>query len=1041
CRQAGFAMLSSGSVQEVMDLGGIAHLSAIEASLPFMHFFDGFRTSHEIQKIDCIDYEDFAKLLNWEAVEKFRKKALNPEHPVLRSTVQNPDIYFQVREAAGRFYCAIPGIVEKYMESINAITGRDYGLFDYYGAQDADRVIIAMGSVSGAIKETVDWLNSKGEKTGFVNVHLFRPFSTEHLIAKIPGTVKKIAVLDRLMEAGAAGEPLYTDVCTAYVNKGVRPMIYGGRYGLSSKDTSPAQIKAVYDNLSQAEPKDKFTIGIVDDVTGRSLDAEDGFFIEDPGTKSCKFWGLGSDGTVGANKNSVKIIGEYTDMYTQSYFEYDTKKSFGITKSHLRFGNNPIRSTYLVKNADFIACHNQTYLHKYEIIEELKKGGTFLLNCDFALNELDDKIPASIRRHIAENDIKFYIIDANKIAQEEGLGNFANMVLQSAFFKLAGIIPYEDAVKYMKDGVEKTYGKKGAVVVSKNMAAIDRGASGLVEVSVPAEWRDAEEGAKEGATNVKDDLPDIIKNILVPINAQKGDDLPVSAFIGMEDGTMPLGTSAYEKRGIATDIPVWNAEACLQCNRCSYVCPHAAIRPYLMNEDEKCNAPDEFECVKAKGKLKNYHYTLQVSALDCASCGCCALECPAKGKALVMKPIAEAEAKQGHWEYGLSISEKAESLSADVKGTQFKKPLLEFSGACSGCGETTYIKLLTQLFGDKMYFANGTGCTQAWGSAMPCVPYTVTGEGRGPAWSNSLFENNAEFSLGMCLAVAQQRSAVRDQATELLSIAESAEVKGAVEAWLDNFSDLEGSQKPSRELVSVLEATKFEGRAKELADVILLHKDQLTKKTMWMVGGDGWAYDIGYGGLDHVFASGEDVNVLVVDTEVYSNTGGQSSKATPLGAVAQFASSGKKSSKKDLGRLMMTYGNVYVAQVSMGADRQQVINALIEAEKHPGPAIVIAYAPCINHGIKAGMGTVQAEMKRAVDSGYWNLYRYDPKDKEKPFTLDSKEPSLDYREFLEGEVRYSSLELAFPDNAKELFEKAKEEAKERYEIYRKLAEN
>ena len=1039
CRQTGFAMLSSGSVQEVMDLGGIAHMAAIEASLPFMHFFDGFRTSHEIQKIDCIEYEDFAKMLNWDAVGKFRKKALNPEHPVLRSTVQNPDIYFQVREAAGRFYDDIPGIVEKYMESINRITGRDYGLFDYYGAQDADRIVIAMGSVSGAIRETVDWLNAKGEKTGFINVHLFRPFSVEHLLAKIPGTVKKIAVLDRLKEAGAAGEPLYADVCTAYANMDSRPRVYGGRYGLSSKDTSPAQIKAVFDNLSQGEPKDKFTIGIVDDVTGRSLDVENDFFIEDPMTKSCKFWGLGSDGTVGANKNSVKIIGEHTDMYTQSYFEYDTKKSFGITKSHLRFGNNPIRSTYLVKNADFIACHNQTYLSKYEIITELKKGGTFLLNCDFDPSEMGEKIPASIRKHMAENGIKFYIIDANRIAQEEGLGNFANMVLQSAFFKLAGIIPYDDAVRYMKDGVEKTYGKKGTEVVSKNMAAIDRGASGLVEIPVPAEWKNAvpeSAGEAEGGS-----LPDIIKNILVPINAQKGDDLPVSAFLGMEDGTMPLGTSAYEKRGIATEIPVWNAEACLQCNRCAFVCPHAAIRPYLMDEDEKSNAPEGFESVKAKGKLKEYSYTLQVSALDCANCGCCALECPAKGKALSMKPISEAEAKPGHWEYGLSISEKKESLSLDVKGTQFKKPLLEFSGACSGCGETTYIKLLTQLFGDKMYFANGTGCTQAWGSAMPCVPYTVTKEGRGPAWSNSLFENNAEFSLGMCLAVAQQRSAVKAQAEELLGAAVDEKVTSAAKAWLDSFDDLEGSQKPSKDFVAALKTAELDGKAKELADKILQSKDQLTKKTMWMVGGDGWAYDIGYGGLDHVFASGEDVNVLVVDTEVYSNTGGQSSKATPLGAVAQFASSGKKSSKKDLGRLMMTYGNVYVAQVSMGADRQQVIDALVEAEKHPGPAIVIAYAPCINHGIKAGMGTVQDEMKRAVDSGYWNIYRYDPKKKEKAFTLDSKEPSLDYKEFLDGEVRYSSLKIAFPENAKELFEKAKEEAKERYETYCKLAEN
>lgn len=1047
CRQTGFAMLSSGSVQEVMDLAGIAHLASIESRIPFLHFFDGFRTSHEIQKIDCIDYEEFGKLLNWDALESFRQNALNPEHPVMRSTVQNPDIYFQVRESNNQFYDDLPAVVERYMEGINRITGRKYKLFNYYGAPDAERLIVAMGSASGTIMETVDHLISQGEKVGFLQVHLYRPFSVKHFLAEIPSTVKKIAVLDRVKEVGSVGEPLYTDICSAYVNSdGTAPKIYGGRYGLSSKDTTPAQIMAVFSNLNQDAPKEHFVIGIVDDVTHRSLDTDPAFYIENHGTKSCKFWGLGSDGTVGANKNSIKIIGEYTDMYTQAYFEYDTKKSFGVTKSHLRFGNAPILSTYLVKNADFIACHNQTYLQKYEIIHELKKNGTFLLNCQWDESQLEENIPADVKKYMAENNITFYMMDANKISNEIGLGNRSNMVLQAAFFKLAQIIPVEDALHYMKDGVVATYSKKGTAIVEKNMLAIDRGVGGLIKVDIPSHWKDAValevEMAEGDAT-----IPAIITNILVPINEQKGDDLPVSAFRSIEDGTMPLGTSAYEKRGIATDLPVWNKTVCLQCNQCSLVCPHASIRPYLLDKTELSHAPEGFETVAAKGgTLKDYQYTLQVSSLDCMSCGSCVSACPAKEKAIKMEKISEIVTNPSHWNYAVTISEKdvATTLST-IKGSQFKQPLLEFSGACAGCGETPYIKLLTQLFGDKMYFANATGCTQAWGAAMPCVPYTTTKEGRGPAWSNSLFENNAEFSLGMCLAVQQQREAVKMQAEELLSLVLEKEpvLSSAIHLWMENFNDLEGSQEPSKALVAtlskILEENKVSDHAKEVCRKILQHQDQLTKKTMWMVGGDGWAYDIGYGGLDHVFASGEDVNVLIVDTEVYSNTGGQSSKATQLGAVAQFASSGKRSKKKDLGMQLMSYGNVYVAQVSMGASQSQLLKALIEAEKHKGPSIVIAYAPCITHGIKRGMHAVQEEMKRAVDSGYWNLYRYNPDNEEQPFILDSGEPTLDYKEFLKGEVRYASLGLSFPENEKVLFEEAQQAAIEKYQSYCKLA--
>ena len=1037
CRQTGFAMLNSGSVQEIMDLAGVAHLSAIKARIPFLHFFDGFRTSHEIQKVEALEYSDFAKLVDYDALARFRANALNPEDPRMRSLVDNPDIYFQLREANNSDYSKLPDIVEDYMAEISKLTGREYHLFNYYGAPDADRVIVAMGSVTGCVQETVKYLNDRGEKVGFLQVHLFRPFSAKHLLAAMPKTVKKVAVLDRVKEIGSIGEPLYEDICAAYINDKNRPEIFAGRYGLSSKDTTPAQIKGVYDNLLLAEPKNHFTIGIVDDVTNLSLPMGEALNCEPEGTISCKFWGLGSDGTVGANKNSIKIIGETTDMYCQAYFEYDTKKSFGITKSHLRFGKKPISSTYYVSNADFVACHNQTYLTKYDIISELKPHGSFLLNCEWSEDELEQKMPGDILKYIAENDIKFYIIDANKESQTLGLGNRSNMVLQAAFFKLAKVIPVEDAVEHMKAAVKKTYGLKGEKVVNMNIAAVDAGINALVEVKVKPEWTNLTGKALKPAD---DSLPYVIKNILVPINAQKGDDLPVSAFKGMEDGTMPLGTSRYEKRGIATHLPVWDAAECLQCNMCSFVCPHAVIRPFLLDEGEVKAAPVDMTLVDAKGPgLAGLKYTMGVSTLDCTSCGSCVASCPKSGKALKMVPAHEVSLDQTDWNYLTTVKEKTSRVDKfTLKGSQFKQPLVEFNGACAGCGETPYIKLLTQMFGDKMYLANATGCTQAWGAAMPCVPYCKNAEGKGVAWSNSLFENNAEFSYGMCLAVKQLRDCVTGYVKELDALTKDEAVKAAIAKWLETYDDLDASTPATEELVKLLESGKFSAEEQKLVDEILRRRKDLSKKTMWMYGGDGWAYDIGYGGLDHVFAMGEDVNVLLVDTEVYSNTGGQSSKATPVGAVAQFQASGKKTKKKDLGMLMMTYDNVYVAQCSMGANPNQLIKAIKEAEAHKGPSIVICYAPCINHGIKKGMNNVQQEMKDAVNSGYWNLYRYSPETK--TFTLDSKEPTMPLYDFMKGEVRYASLELSFPENAKVLFAEAEEAAKEKYESYKRRAE-
>ncbi|WP_026486762.1 pyruvate:ferredoxin (flavodoxin) oxidoreductase [Caldanaerobius polysaccharolyticus] len=1040
CRQTGFALLASGSVQEVMDLGGVAHLSAIKGRVPFLHFFDGFRTSHEIQKIEVIEYDDFAKLVDYNALREFRKRALNPEHPVTRGTAQNPDIFFQNREAANKFYMAIPEIVESYMAEIKKITGREYHLFNYYGAPDAERVIVAMGSVCETIEETVDYLMSKGEKVGVVKVHLYRPFSVEHFLKAMPETVKKIAVLDRTKEPGSLGEPLYEDVCAAYYEKANRPVIVGGRYGLGSKDTTPGQIIAVYENLKAQQPKNHFTIGIVDDVTLTSLPYNDDIDTVPEGTVSCKFWGLGSDGTVGANKNSIKIIGDHTDMYAQGYFAYDSKKSGGVTISHLRFGKKPIRSTYLVKKADFVACHNPSYVDKYDMVSDLKDGGTFLLNCSWSPQELDSKLPAAMKRYIAKHNINLYIIDAVNIAKEIGLGGRINTIMQAAFFKLANIIPIDDAVKYMKKAIVDAYGKKGEKVVNMNYEAVDRGISSVIKVDVPASWAEAQDEVKE-----EKPVPAFIKNIMEPMNRQEGDKLPVSAFVGMEDGTFPPGTAQYEKRGIAVDVPEWIMDNCIQCNQCSYVCPHAAIRPFLLNEEEVKNAPAGFTSKKAIGRgFEGLNFRIQVDVLDCTGCGNCAQVCPAKEKALVMKPIETQMGQVTNWEYAMSLSRKENPANVEtVKGSQFEQPLLEFSGACAGCGETPYAKLITQLFGDRMMIANATGCSSIWGGSAPSTPYTTNKDGHGPAWANSLFEDNAEYGFGMYLAVKQIRERLANMAREALELNISDSVKDALKAWLDNMYDGKGSKKAALQLVSVLKDYQPEDdRAKSLLHEIYDNREFLVKKSHWIFGGDGWAYDIGFGGLDHVLASGEDVNVLVFDTEVYSNTGGQSSKATPTAAVAQFAAAGKRIRKKDLGMMAMSYGYVYVAQVAMGANQNQLIKALVEAEAYPGPSLIIAYAPCINHGIRGGMGCAQLEQKRAVEAGYWHLYRYNPLLKEQgknPFILDSKEPTASFRDFLMGEVRYSALTRTFPEIAEDLFSKAEKDARERYENYKRLA--
>jgi len=1028
CRQTGFAMLSTGSVQEIMDLAGIAHLAAVRSRIPFLHFFDGFRTSHEIAKVEEMPYEELAALLDRDALNEWRAGALSPEHPTLRATVQNPDIFFQVREANNGFYDALPDIVEEYMTKISAFTGREYHLFNYYGAPDAGRVVIAMGSVAGAAEEAVDFLRAKGEKVGFLQVHLYRPFSVKHLLAALPETVKKIAVLDRCKEMGAAGEPLFEDVCTALRGRDVQ--IAGGRYGLSSKDTDAAQIKAVFDHLTSDAPTGNFTIGITDDVTHLSLTAGDPLPPADPSIISCKFWGLGSDGTVGANKNTVAIINDHTPLYAQAYFEYDAKKSFGITKSHLRFGKNPIRSSYYVRHADFAACHNESFLTRYDIAGEVKPGGTLLLNCSWRADELDRKLPAAFRRQVAQKGVRLYTIDATAIARSLGLGGHINMVLQAAFFRLANVIPAEDAARYMKDAAAKTYGLKGREVVAKNQAAVDAGMANVVSVPVPAEWADAKDPEP-----LPDSRPAVVRNLLEPINAQKGDDLPVSAFRGYEDGRIDMGLTAYEKRAIAVTVPKWDAEKCLQCNRCALVCPHAVIRPYLLTDAETAAAPKDFVTVPAKGRAaEGLRFAMQVSNADCTGCGSCVASCPAKEKALTMVPAASVSMDTEQWDYALGLSDKGDVFEPySVKGSQFRRPLVEFSAACAGCGETPYAKLLTQLFGPRAYWANATGCSQAWGSPMPGIPYTVNPRGQGPAWTNSLFENNAEFSLGMFLSVRQQREAERMRVEALMAGSGDEAVLSAGQLWLDTFDDFARSEAASDALAATLEKTEQTALVRD----ILRARDQLSKKSFWMFGGDGWAYDIGFGGLDHVVAAGEDINVLIVDTEVYSNTGGQASKATPLGAVAQFTSSGKKSRKKDLGAILMTYGSVYVAQVAMGADQNQLLRAMREAAAYRGPSVIIAYAPCSAHGLKCGMNNVQGEMKRAVDAGYWTLYRYNPEE-DKPLHVDSKEPTMEYADFLAGEVRYASLRLSFPENAETLFARASRDAKARWEKYKRM---
>jgi len=1038
CRQTGFALIASSSVQEVMDMACIAHLSAIKSRIPFLHFFDGFRTSHEYQKIEVIDYDDVAKLIDYDALNEYKSRTLNPEHPVAKGSAQNPDIYFQGREAANKYYEAVPGIVEYYMNELYKITGRQYRPFDYYGAPDAERVIVAMGSVCETIEETIDYLLKQGEKVGLIKVHLYRPFSASHFFRVLPKTVKKIAVLDRTKEPGSLGEPLYLDVVHLFYDYDVKPVIVGGRYGLGSKDTRPSQILAVFKNLSQDNPKNHFTIGINDDVTYTSLPEEEMIDTVPEGTISCKFWGLGSDGTVGANKSAVKIIGDNTDMYVQAYFSYDSKKSGGTTISHLRFGHKPIKSTYLVYDADYIACHNKSFIYHYDVLKGIKENGVFVLNCPWKAEELDEKLPASLKRTIALKKVNFYIIDAVKIASEVGLGGRINMVMQAAFFKLAKVIPVEDAISYLKKSVEDVYGRKGQNIVEMNKAAIDRGVGSLVKVQVPASWANAED------ENLPEkDEPDFIKRILRPMARNEGDELPVSAFMDMPDGRFPLGTTAYEKRGIAIKIPEWQIDKCIQCNQCSLVCPHAVIRPYLLNEEEKNKAPDTFKTKKAVGRdLQGLYYRIQVSPLDCTGCGNCADVCPAPGKALIMKPAEqEIENESENYEYAITITPKEDLMDRKtLKGSQFVRPLFEFHGACPGCGETPYIKLLTQLFGERMMIANATGCSSIYGLSAPSVPYTTNAQGRGPAWANSLFENNAEFGYGMYLGSKQKRERIAELMRELLNSSIDDELKDAFKEWLDNFENGEGSLKAADKVKRALEKVDYSnnGLLKEIAE----NKDYLVKQSQWIIGGDGWAYDIGFGGLDHVLASGADVNVLVLDTEVYSNTGGQSSKATPTAAVAKFAARGKKVRKKDLGLMAMSYGYVYVAQIAMGANMNQAIRAITEAESYNGPSLIIAYSPCINHGIKTGMGTSMLQEKRAVESGYWHLYRYNPMLKaqgKNPFILDSKEPTESFRDFILSEIRYSSLMNVFPEIAEELFSEAEKNARERYEIYKRLA--
>lgn len=1039
CRQTGFAFLASVNVQEVMDLACVAHLATLSGRVPFVHFFDGFRTSNEYQKIEALEYEEMAKLVDWDALEEFRKRGMNPERPVTKGTAQNPDIYFQGREVANPYYEALPEIVEDTMNRLGSITGRRYNLFDYYGDPAADRVIIAMGSVCDTIEETIDYLRKQGEKVGVVKVRLYRPFSEHHFLRTLPESVRKIAVLDRTKEPGSSGEPLYLDVVKACRTLGSAVQIVGGRYGLGSKDTTPSQIVAVYENLRQERPRDRFTIGIIDDVSHSSLPAGEPIDITPEGTISCKFWGLGSDGTVGANQGAIRIIGEHTDLYAQAYFFYDSKKSGGTTVSHLRFGSKPIKAPYLVDHPDYIACHNKAFVNNYDLLKGLKPGGVFVLNCPWEGEELEENLPAHLKRSLAEKKAKFYTIDAISIAGSLGLGNRINMVMQAAFFKLANVIPVDQALAFLKESVEELYGRKGQDVVNMNMAAIDQGATALKEIQVPPEWANLQDSREDDAEGT----PPFVEEIQLPMQRMEGDDLPVSAFVRMADGAYPNGTSAYEKRGIAVTIPEWQIERCIQCNQCSFICPHAVIRPFLLDQKEIESAPPTFTTKKAVGKgIEEFGYRIQVSPLDCTGCGNCADVCPAPEKALIMRPADQEIAKQSdNWLYAQQITSKEDYVNWNtLKNSQFRQPLFEFHGACPGCGETPYIKLLTQLFGERMLIANATGCSSIYGGSAPSFPYTTNPFGEGPAWANSLFEDNAEFGYGMRLGGKHMEGRLVRLIEQLMADnALSSEVREACSEWVNNRSNSLASAKASRRLVKALEREKG---GHPLIEQILANKEHLTKKSQWIIGGDGWAYDIGYGGVDHVLSLGEDVNMLVLDTEVYSNTGGQSSKSTPTAAVAKFAAGGKRIRKKDLGRMAMTYGYVYVAQIAMGANMNHTIRTILEAESYPGPSLIIAYSPCINHGIRSGMGSSILQEKRAVEAGYWHLYRYNPllkKEGKNPFILDSKEPTASFREFLMSEVRYASLERTFPDVADELFKQAEADATERLREYQRLA--
>jgi len=1038
CRQTGCAMLCESSVQEVMDLTPVAHCSAIKGRLPFINFFDGFRTSHEIQKIETWDYEDLKDMVDLDAINAYRQSALNPNHPCQMGSAQNPDIFFQAREACNQTYDDMPAIVQEYMDKVNEKLGTNYKLFNYYGAEDAEKVIIAMGSVCETIDETIDYLMAKGEKVGLVKVRLYRPFSAEALVNAIPDSVKQLIVLDRTKEPGAMGEPLYLDVVAALKNTKFDAVpIFTGRYGLGSKDTTPGQIIAVYNNTE----KEKFTIGIVDDVTNLSLEVTEHPVTTPATTINCKFWGLGADGTVGANKNSIKIIGDNTDMYAQAYFDYDSKKSGGVTISHLRFGKDPIRSTYLINKANFVACHCPAYIHKYNMVQDLVPGGTFLLNCSWDMAGLEEHLPGQVKRYIAENDIKFYTIDGIKIGKEIGLGGRINTVLQSAFFALSNIIPADKANELMKAAAKATYGKKGDKIVQMNYDAIDAGAKHVVKIEVPESWKTAGEESLTGAavTGARQDAVDFVNNIQKKINAQMGNTLPVSAFKDYVDGSTPSGTSAYEKRGVAVDVPVWDVNKCIQCNQCSYVCPHAAIRPVAMTEAEAAAAPEGMQYKDMTG-MPGYKFAITISAYDCTGCGSCVNVCPDKIQAITMQNFEANEAEQAYFDYGVSVPDKAEVIAKfkenSVKGSQFKQPLLEFSGACAGCGETPYAKLITQLFGDRMYIANATGCSSIWGNSSPSTPYTVTPEGKGPAWSNSLFEDAAEFGYGMLLANNALRGALKEKVEDVVANGTNEDVKAAGQEWLDTYGCGVTNGPATDKLIKALEACGC-----DKAQEILAQKDFLGKKSQWVFGGDGWAYDIGFGGVDHILASGKDINVMVFDTEVYSNTGGQSSKSTNIGAIAQFAAGGKDVKKKDLASIAMSYGYVYVAQIAMGADMNQCVKAIAEAEAYPGPSLIIAYAPCINHGIKIGMSKAQTEEKNAVAVGYWNNFRYNPAlaaEGKNAFTLDSKAPSGDYKAFLNGEVRYNALVRQDPEKADRLFEKSEENAKARYAYLNKL---